>query len=162
MSPKKPSRRVAIVDGLRTPFAKSGTVFRDESTLDLANAVVAELVARTAVDAATVDQIVYGSDPIDLRGVEQLVDSSQTRAVGLAIHLATQRFMDGRATLAQVLDCLDAFFDEHGLDPLDPFHRREHHPGNLARPRRFEIAAAINRLRTVRMRQTGPGEGGAR
>jgi predicted ABC-class ATPase len=106
------------------------------------------------IDAREVDQIVYGRDPIDLRGVEQLVDFSQTRAVGLAIHLATRQFMDGRATLAQVLDRLDAFFDENGLDPLDPFHRREHHPGNLARPRRFEIAAAINRLRTVRMRQT--------
>jgi len=66
MSPKKNNRRVAIVDGLRTPFAKSGTVFRDESTLDLANAVVAELVARTAVDAATVDQIIYGTVVADI------------------------------------------------------------------------------------------------
>jgi hypothetical protein len=32
-------------------------------------------------------------------------------------------------------------------------HKAERHPGNLARPRKHEIAAAINRLRTVRMRQ---------
>lgn len=66
MSPKKNGRRVAIVDGLRTPFAKSGTVFRDESTLDLASAVVAELVARTGIDTATVDQIIYGTVVADV------------------------------------------------------------------------------------------------
>jgi acetyl-CoA acyltransferase len=66
MSPKKNGRRVAIVDGLRTPFAKSGTVFRNESTLDLASSVVAELVARIGVDAATVDQIVYGTVVADI------------------------------------------------------------------------------------------------
>jgi len=89
----------------------------------------------------------------DGRRVEQLVDPSQTRAVGHAIHLATERFMDGRASLREVVDALEAFFDEDGLDALDPFHRRDRHPGNFARPRKYEIAAAINRLRTVRMRQ---------
>jgi predicted ABC-class ATPase len=108
------------------------------------------------IDARGLDLIQFGSDPIDLRCVEQLVDRSQTRAIGNAIHLATQRFMDGRATLREVIERLDAFFDERGLDELDPFHRREQHPGNLARPRRFEIAAAINRLRTLRMRQRRP------
>ncbi len=66
MSPKKQGRRVAIVDGLRTPFAKSGTVFRNESTLDLANSVVAELVARTGIDTATVGQVVYGTVVADI------------------------------------------------------------------------------------------------
>jgi acetyl-CoA acyltransferase len=66
MSPKKNGRRVAIVDGLRTPFAKSGTVFRNQSTLDLASSVVAELVARTGIDTATVDQIVYGTVVADI------------------------------------------------------------------------------------------------
>jgi len=93
-----------------------------------------------------------GREALDLRGVEQIVDISQTRAIGHAIHLASERFMDGSATLREVVDDLEAFFDEHGLDALDPFHRGEHHPGNFARPRRHEIAAAINRLRTVRMR----------
>ena len=105
------------------------------------------------IDAKALDLILYGRDPIDLRCVEQLVDVSQTRAMGLAIHLATERFMDGQRTLREVLDDLETFFDEQGLDPLDPFHRPGQHPGNLARPRRFEVAAAINRLRTVRMRQ---------
>jgi predicted ABC-class ATPase len=108
------------------------------------------------IDARALDLLLYGREPIDLRGVEQLVDRSQTRAIGNAIHLATQRFMDGEATLRAVLDALDALLDAEGLDVLDPFHRPGRHPGDLARPRRFEIAAAINRLRSLRMRQHGP------
>lgn len=107
------------------------------------------------IDAKARDLILFGSDPIELRFVEQLVDYSQTRAIGYAIHLATEKFMDGSATLAEVMQQLEAFFDEHGLDALDPFRRRDHHPGSFARPRRFEIAAAINRLRTVQMQQQG-------
>jgi predicted ABC-class ATPase len=107
------------------------------------------------IDAKSLDLILYGREPIDLRQVEQLLDASQTRAIGNAIHLAAQRFMDGNATLGEVLDALEALLDAEGLDVLDLFHRPEQHPGNLARPRRFEIAAAINRLRSVRMRQGG-------
>ena len=39
-------RRVAIVDGLRTPFFKSGTAYRDVTTLDLGAAVVNEMLQR--------------------------------------------------------------------------------------------------------------------
>jgi predicted ABC-class ATPase len=105
------------------------------------------------IDAKGRDLILYGRDAIELRGVEQLLDRSQTRAIGGAIHQATRRLMDGERSLAEVLDALDALIDAEGLDVLDPFHRPEQHPGDLARPRRFEIAAAINRLRSVRMRQ---------
>lgn len=59
-SPKK-ERRVAIVDGLRTPFAKSGTAFKDLSTLELSNKVVAELLARSGLEGSQVDRVVYGS-----------------------------------------------------------------------------------------------------
>lgn len=105
------------------------------------------------IDARAHDHIFYGNDTIDLQCVEQIVDLSQTRAIGAAIYLATERFMDGRATLHEVVEMIEQLFDRDGLDMLDPFHRREKHPGNFARPRKYEIAAAINRLRTVRMRQ---------
>ena len=112
------------------------------------------------IDAKARDRLLFGSDTIDLRCVEQLVELSQTRAVGHAIHLAASRFMDGEATLRQVIDQLEALFDAEGLDALDPFHRPEQHPGNFARPRGLEVAAGINRLRTLRMRQRGgPREG---
>jgi predicted ABC-class ATPase len=105
------------------------------------------------IDAKALDLVLFGSEPIDLRCVEQLVELSQTRAVGYAIHLAATRFIDGKATLRAVVERLEAFFDSEGLDALDPFHRAHHHPGNFARPRGLEVAAGINRLRTLRMKQ---------
>ncbi|NOX38836.1 MAG: ABC-ATPase domain-containing protein [Calditrichaeota bacterium] len=105
------------------------------------------------IQAKTLDAIQYGTQMIELRALEQLVDISQTRAIGYAIHLATRKYMDDRRTLREVLDLLDNFFQSEGLDALDPFRRGDQHPGSFARPRRFEIAAAINRLRTLRMRQ---------
>jgi predicted ABC-class ATPase len=97
------------------------------------------------------EEIVFGTTEIDLRAIEQLFDPSQTRAIAAAIHLAASRMMGKDQALADVLDGLDHFFDAEGLDRLDPFHRSEKHPGSFARPRRFEIAAAINRMRTLRL-----------
>jgi acetyl-CoA acyltransferase len=54
------SRRVAIVGGCRTPFARSGTVYRDLTALDLARTCVQELVERTEVDPSEVDSVVMG------------------------------------------------------------------------------------------------------
>ncbi|RMH87148.1 MAG: ATPase, partial [Calditrichaeota bacterium] len=63
------------------------------------------------IDAKGLDVIVYGREPIELRHVEQLVDVSQTRAIGHAIHLAVAKgFMDGRASLKEVVMALERFF----------------------------------------------------
>ncbi len=97
------------------------------------------------------EEVVYGTTTIDLRSVEQLFDPSQTRAIAAALHLAATRYIDGERPLGEVLDVLESYFDENGLDGLDPFHRPGRHPGALARPRRFEIAAAINRMRSLRV-----------
>ena len=54
-------RRVAIVAGLRTPFVKSGTVFRSLTAQELGKLVVAELVQRTNLDPDAVDTLVFGT-----------------------------------------------------------------------------------------------------
>lgn len=101
------------------------------------------------IDARGLDRIVFGKHDIDLRGLEQLVDPSQTRAIGDAIHYACEHLMAGEVSLANVVEQLEFLFDQHGLDFLAPLGREGEHPGNYARPRRFEIAATINRLRTL-------------
>jgi len=60
MAKSNGDRRVAIVSGLRTPFAKQGTAYRNLSALDLGKIVVAELVQRTGIDPLEVGQVVYG------------------------------------------------------------------------------------------------------
>ncbi len=61
MNGQDAARRVAIVNGLRTPFAKSGTALANESTLELASRVVAELLQRSGVAAKEIDRVVYGA-----------------------------------------------------------------------------------------------------
>ncbi len=93
----------------------------------------------------------YGRETLDLKGVEQLVDESQTRAVGCAIYYAARSCMDGALTVSETIEKILDSIDREGLDVLSPFFARGKHPGNFARPRKYEIAAALNRLRSVKM-----------
>lgn len=52
--------RVAVVAGLRTPFAKERTAFKSLPARDLGKMVVAELLQRTDLDAGQVERVVYG------------------------------------------------------------------------------------------------------
>ncbi|CAN5213231.1 acetyl-CoA C-acyltransferase FadI [soil metagenome] len=54
-------RRVAIVEGCRTPFAKSGTVFQKLSAVKLGKIAVRELISRTDLDVDEIDHVVYGT-----------------------------------------------------------------------------------------------------
>jgi hypothetical protein len=62
------------------------------------------------------------------------------------------RIHDRERALPEILDQVDARIERDGLDALDP--RRG---GDLAGFRRFELAAALNRLRTLRVK--GPSHG---
>ncbi|MEZ4424385.1 MAG: acetyl-CoA C-acyltransferase FadI [Gemmatimonadota bacterium] len=53
--------RTAIVAGVRTPFARSGTVFADLTAIELGKTAVRELVARSGVDPDQVDHLIYGT-----------------------------------------------------------------------------------------------------
>ncbi|MCU0701704.1 MAG: acetyl-CoA C-acyltransferase FadI, partial [Myxococcaceae bacterium] len=53
-------RRVAIVNGLRTPFVKAATVFSELTALDLGRLVVSELVQRSELDPNEIDSVVFG------------------------------------------------------------------------------------------------------
>ena len=56
-----PGRRVAIVAGIRTPFARSGTTLKSLSAIDLGKRCVTELIQRSEIDAKLVDAIIYGT-----------------------------------------------------------------------------------------------------
>jgi predicted ABC-class ATPase len=105
------------------------------------------------IAARSREQLQFGHEDVDLRGLEQLIDKSQTRAVGLAIYLAASRLMDDGRELERILDDLEEVFDRNGLDALNHRGDGSEHPGDLARPRRHEIASALNRLRSLRMQQ---------
>lgn len=54
-------RRVAIVAGVRTPFARAGTVLKRLSAIELGKLAVSELIQRTDLDPSVVEALVYGT-----------------------------------------------------------------------------------------------------
>jgi acetyl-CoA acyltransferase len=59
MADDRAGRQVAIVAGVRTPFAKSGTVYRDVTAVALARHAARELLYRSEVDGREVDEVVF-------------------------------------------------------------------------------------------------------
>ncbi len=55
-----PTRRPVIISGIRTPFARSGTVLRDASAVQLARRAAQELLERTALDGRELDEVIFG------------------------------------------------------------------------------------------------------
>jgi len=107
---------------------------------------------RLKLDSRGISTLMIGPEVIDLSQVEQLVDSSQTRAISYALYHYSQKSMKDHdinhsPPINEVLDYLENNINNKGLDFLTPPGRKR--PHNLARPRRYEIAAAINRLRTI-------------
>ena len=86
---------------------------------------------------------------LDLSSVEQLVEPSQTRAIADAMQLCAKLASDGTLTLDDILQRIEMRLDSGGLDTL----REGHHIGTWARPRRFELAAALNRFRAGAWKQ---------
>jgi acetyl-CoA acyltransferase len=53
-------RRVAVVDGLRTPFCRMSGEFSKMSAIDLGTAVVSELLQRSGLPSSEIQRVVYG------------------------------------------------------------------------------------------------------
>ena len=88
--------------------------------------------------------IAFGYETIDLSHIEQIADISQTRAIGDILYYASEKYMDGKRTLREMLSLVQSDLEEKGMDILSPYLR-----GDYAMPRMLEVAAALNRLRTL-------------
>ncbi|MFO8175062.1 MAG: ABC-ATPase domain-containing protein [Longimicrobiales bacterium] len=92
------------------------------------------------------DSILIGREELDLSAVEQIVSWAQLNALGRALLLAHREHMDGERSIPEILALVEDALLREGLDVLD---RRA--PGDLAEFRRFELAAALNRTRSLRV-----------
>ena len=92
--------------------------------------------------------VMVNKEIIDLRYVEQLVDSEQLTALGYCVVYTQRNLLDGRRDLRRVADELEAAIDRGTLAAL--CGDRSGVPG-LARPRRQEILACLNRCRGLRI-----------
>ncbi|TFG75705.1 MAG: ATPase [Thermodesulfobacteriales bacterium] len=94
-----------------------------------------------------ISDIEFGSNLIDLSSIEQIVSISQINAIRDAIQYA-KKYMDGKKSFRQVTSLVMLDIGRSGLDILTP-----RLSGNYAEFRKIELAAAINRLRTLRVEQ---------
>ncbi len=96
------------------------------------------------------DAIIFGVHEISFRQLSTAVDESQLRAIGEAIEYAKRSgLIDRLGTVGAVAREIEKLIAEQGLDVISPHRGR--HPGDLAEFRRFEFAAALNRLPTLRI-----------
>jgi len=102
---------------------------------------------RSKIKPRGVSSIQFGNNTIDLAQVEQLVDPSQTAAIGDILYYLAEKYIDGRRDIRSLMDLAMRDIETEGLDVISPY--RGQHPGEYALPRRFEIGAALNRLRTL-------------
>jgi predicted ABC-class ATPase len=98
------------------------------------------------VKARDVNQLQIGTEAIDLSAVEQLVEPGQVRAIAEAIVYAQSYHMTATTPLPAVIAAVMADVEQHGLDCLTDWPM-----GDLVSFRGLELAAAINRLRTLQV-----------
>lgn len=135
----KPTGRRVEAEGFRMPRAR---------VID-ARSVSSESRGKQKIRAGGTDGLRFGESEIDVRAVEQITDPSMTAGIGLALEAAVRRgWIDGKATVAEALDRLDAALDADGEEELLRIRDVD-----FAIPRRFEVAAALNRMRELRVRQ---------
>lgn len=90
------------------------------------------------------DTIVLGREEIDLSGVEQIVETAQLRAIAAALLYLQRDYLNGRHPLSDVLGFVMATLESGGFDALTELPQ-----GDLAVFRPLELAAAINRWRSL-------------
>ena len=97
------------------------------------------------------DIILFGEEAIDLSALSQLIDSSQTRAIADALNYARINYMDGKRPLYDILNRVMRDIDEKGLGAINGRYGNDY-----ATFRKFELGAALNRLRSLKVQKNGP------
>lgn len=136
LTPRIPAPK-AVGDSANLPAEQSSTPHESARLLDT-RAAVPKLKVRS------VNELIVGSEIIDLSAIEQLVEVGQVRAIGAAIAYLQQHYLNGVTPFSTLLNYIESDINAAGIDMLTPFPQ-----GDLVRFRPLELAAAFNRLRSL-------------
>ena len=141
------ARAIATADQTERQ-AEGGTEFGELASRIVSPSSIDPRQGKRAVHLKTraTDEIRFGIHDIDLSAVEQLVEAGQLKAIAAAIVYAQQHYVDGQRSFTDVLEAVMADIAEHGLACLS-----DRPTGEFVGFRRLELAAALNRLRTLTM-----------
>jgi acetyl-CoA acyltransferase len=161
----EPGRRVAIVAGLRTPFAKASTTLAGLSATELGRRCVAELLARTELDGTEVQAIVYGTvvqavqEPNIAREISllpQLPKGIQSFTVSRACASANQAITDAAdQIILGHLDCAIAGGAE-SLSQVPVLHSRRMSDILVAASKAKSLGSRVKSLATIRPKDLVP------
>ncbi len=103
---------------------------------------------RIKIKTMGTSELLLSKESVELRYLEQLKDQEQAAALAYLLKYAQLKMMDGKKEIRQIVDMLNEQLDSKGLESLF-----EHGDvsSQLARPRKQEIAACINRYRRLRI-----------
>lgn len=93
-------------------------------------------------------ELSISKENVELRYLEQLKDQEQSMALAYILKYVQLKMLDGRKDLCQIGDLLEEQLDGSGLESL--FERGDV-SAQLARPRKQEILACINRYRKLKI-----------
>lgn len=89
------------------------------------------------------DSFSLDKETVDLRYVEQLADAEQTCALAHLLRFGLEQVIDGKRTVRQIVQILCDTLEKKGWDPFCGSYI----PCGLAKPRKQEIFACLNRFR---------------
>ncbi|MCD9066718.1 ABC-ATPase domain-containing protein [Staphylococcus pasteuri] len=93
--------------------------------------------------------VMYGKETIDINGLEQLVDDSQTNTLAMMIDYIQQHELGNDKTINDIVDDVYQLIEHKGLETIS---HHQGHPGNLALPRKQELIGTLNRYRGLNMK----------
>ena len=101
---------VVIIDGVRTPYAKSGTVFNKVSVVELGRVCVTETLARTGIDPAIIDEVIIGNigQPADAANVSRVVALRSGIPEGVPAFTVQRNCASGMQSVASAFDRIQA------------------------------------------------------
>ena len=99
---------------------------------------------RVKIKTTGLDTICINKENIDVRYIEQLVDSEQLNALGHMLAYAQKHLFDGKKTLLQITDEL---YEKIHRDGIESVCGLSYVPAGLALPRKQEFMAVVNRYR---------------
>ncbi|GEL76953.1 ABC-ATPase domain-containing protein [Tenuibacillus multivorans] len=140
-----------IAQGNPVEWPESSTSFGEWTNRTVIRQSIKQKLGQKAkVQAKGRHSIMIGRDTIDLSLVEQIVDTSQTRMIANMLkYMAMHAPFKYDLSITEWLNHFEKEIDENGLGFTQK--NNEQHPGDLAKPRRYEVAAAINRLRQIKI-----------
>lgn len=103
---------------------------------------------RVKVKHSGTDSIWVNRDNVEMRLVEQLVDSEQLAALGYILAYAEKNLFDGKRSMQEIVEYLWEMIEMKGLAAVCG---GSYLPSNLALPRKQEIFACLNRYRGLNL-----------